>query len=162
MIDTDGHRIKTEGQIGEIVGTSFDNPAMPLVRYRTGDFAVKGPVSCKCGRNHFLLGEIQGRRQEVIVAKDGSKIPLGPVIFGIHEKFWTAISQLQFVQQEKGKLTLKVKGSTFKEKEAKIMDLIERQILFKLRSNFEVKVELVQDFERTPIGKHKYLVSDLS
>ena len=161
LIDADGHRIRTEGQIGEIVGTSFDNPAMPLVRYRTGDFAKMGPDSCECGRNHFLLGEIYGRKQEMVVTKDGSILPLGPVIFGIHEKFWVAISQLQFVQQVKGKLTLRVKVATSNANKAKIIDLIEKQILFKLRSNFEVTVDFVQEFERTPIGKHKYLVSDL-
>jgi phenylacetate-CoA ligase len=40
-----------EDEAGELVGTALDNFAMPLIRYRTDDWAVIGRARCPCGRN---------------------------------------------------------------------------------------------------------------
>jgi len=161
LIGHNGEQVTDEGEIGEIVGTAFDNPAMPLIRYRTGDFAAKGPKKCSCGRQHFLLGEIQGREQEKIIAFDGSEISLGPVIFGIHHIFWTNIAQIQFVQIQKGELVVKIQPSDHRIDHEKLIDFIGKNIFFKLKGNFNLKIEFTDNFEKTPNGKHKLLVSYL-
>lgn len=56
---------------GEIVATGFVNPAMPLVRYATGDRAVIGEEPCPCGRAFPVLERIEGRMDDVIVTPDG-------------------------------------------------------------------------------------------
>src|SRR5690606_36211484 len=45
----DGRPVRA-GETGEIVATGFINPVMPLIRYATGDLAVRGDRSpCACG-----------------------------------------------------------------------------------------------------------------
>jgi phenylacetate-CoA ligase len=59
-----------EGETGEIVVTAGENPLLPLVRYRTGDF---GRVVRVDGR--LALADLQGRDATVFVAGDGSAVP---------------------------------------------------------------------------------------
>jgi phenylacetate-CoA ligase len=59
------------GEMGEIVATGFINPVMPLVRYATGDLAVRGTTSCSCGRGFPLLKRILGRMDDVLITPEG-------------------------------------------------------------------------------------------
>ena len=54
--------------VGEIVVTSLDNPAMPLIRYRTGDFGKYITRSCECKRAAKLI-EIYGRDHQCVSFK---------------------------------------------------------------------------------------------
>jgi phenylacetate-CoA ligase len=61
-----------DGQPGEIVVTHLATRDFPFVRYRTGDMAVRSTASCPCGRGLPMLGEIQGRSTDFVVAQDGT------------------------------------------------------------------------------------------
>ena len=50
-----------EGQVGELVLTTLQREAMPLVRYRTGDAASLLPGPCACGSPLHRLGPVLGR-----------------------------------------------------------------------------------------------------
>jgi len=50
-----------EGESGEIIATGFDNRTMPLIRFRTRDWAERGVGKCDCGRNYPLVKRIEGR-----------------------------------------------------------------------------------------------------
>lgn len=57
------------GEAGELVITDLNNRAMPLVRYRVGDFGVRaGP--CSCGRPFPPLERIFGRAYDFVVGLD--------------------------------------------------------------------------------------------
>jgi len=160
LIDKDGNSVAEEGTMGEIVGTTFDNNVMPFIRYKTQDLAVYTDQKCKCGRNYPLLKRIEGRVQELIYTKRGDLISLGPAIFGIHDVGWTQVRQIQFVQEEKGKLTIKVvKDPCFSREE------IGRYILslFRLRLNriCDLKIEFVDEIPRTKSGKYRFLIQKL-
>lgn len=58
------------GERGEIVVTAGENPLLPLVRYRTGDF---GRLVDVAGRP--ALAELEGRDATRFVALDGSLVP---------------------------------------------------------------------------------------
>ena len=58
------------GERGEIVVTAGENPLLPLVRYRTGDFARLVQVD---GRP--ALADLEGREATRFVAGDGSLVP---------------------------------------------------------------------------------------
>jgi len=49
------------GQTGEVVVTGLHSFAMPLVRYKLGDLAVRGPERCPCGASYSTLMAIHGR-----------------------------------------------------------------------------------------------------
>jgi len=48
-VDADGRAVP-DGQAGELTATTFGVQAMPLIRYRTGDFAAIYREPCACGR----------------------------------------------------------------------------------------------------------------
>jgi len=59
-----------EGQRGELVVTAGENPLLPLVRYRTGDFGRLVQVD---GR--LAIADLEGREDVLFEAPDGSEVP---------------------------------------------------------------------------------------
>jgi len=118
IIGKDGKPVTAENEIGEIVATGLNNFICPLIRYRTMDLAVPANGKCECGRDYPLLKKVEGRLQELVVAGDGSLIPLGPAIFGIHDAEWTKVKQIQFLQEKPGELIIQVvKGPSYSKAE---------------------------------------------
>lgn len=68
--------IPVEDGLHEIVGTGFNNFAMPLIRYRTGDFVElkEGGGRCECGRDFPLVASIKGRADDVVKLPDGRHV----------------------------------------------------------------------------------------
>jgi phenylacetate-CoA ligase len=64
-----------DGEIGEIVATTFGVEAMPLIRYRTGDCAALFSKKCKCGRTTPRIGPIVGRKNQKLKFKGASLFP---------------------------------------------------------------------------------------
>lgn len=161
LIDSQGNVLPwTDGQRGEIVGTSFINDAMPFIRYRTGDIAIARSGQCRCGRNYLLLEKIEGRKQEYIVTSDGRAIALTGAVFGQHWHAFAKIRQLQFVQNRPGKVLIKiVKGADFGQGDEKeIRDKLLRCVI----SGLEISFEYVDEIPLTSRGKHIFVKQSLS
>lgn len=63
------------GQSGDLVATGLLNADMPLIRYRTGDRAVRADAGpCACGRTLPRLARIEGRIDDLVTTKDGRRI----------------------------------------------------------------------------------------
>ena len=58
----------------EIVGTSFCNPSMPLIRYRTGDLAIPSALPCICGRASTSLAAIFGKTSDLVLKVGGEDL----------------------------------------------------------------------------------------
>ncbi len=65
-----------EGEIGELVMTTLDRQAMPLIRYRTRDLTRFLPGTCKCGRTHRRLDRIAGRSDDMFIIKGCNVFPM--------------------------------------------------------------------------------------
>lgn len=110
LIDEKGRTIKEEGVMGEIVGTSFTNAISPLVRYKTGDYAVYTTQKCPCGRNYMMIKNLRGREQCLAVDKRNSRISVGPeLLCTIHDKSYGMIKQFRIEQHEAGKLDVLIR-----------------------------------------------------
>jgi phenylacetate-CoA ligase len=70
----------------ELVGTSLNNAAMPLERYRTGDTVVPGAAPCPCGRVFPTVQAVIGRQEKIITLPDGRIIARLDRIFQGHER----------------------------------------------------------------------------
>ena len=64
-----------DGQVGELTATTFGVEAMPLIRYRTGDFAAMYREPCSCGRHTLRIGPIVGRASQKLKFKGTTIFP---------------------------------------------------------------------------------------
>jgi phenylacetate-CoA ligase len=71
----DGGNPAGDGEVGEIVATTFGVEAMPLLRYRTGDCAALFRAPCACGRTTPRIGPIVGRKHQKLKFKGASLFP---------------------------------------------------------------------------------------
>lgn len=145
----------TEGQRGEIVGTSLINNAMPFIRYRTGDIGVVGPPQCSCGRCYRLLARVEGRQQEYIVTADGRAIALTGLVFGLHWHAFARIRQLQLVQDKPGEVLVRIA------RDPDFTSMDEREIREKMvgavGSGLELSFDYVDHIPPTARGKHVFV-----
>ncbi|MFI0829554.1 phenylacetate--CoA ligase family protein [Streptomyces roseolus] len=75
VVDNDGVPLP-EGHTGEIVITDLTNRAMPLIRYRTGDFGSLASAACGCGLPHKVMDLVEGRNPGELRRPDGSVLPV--------------------------------------------------------------------------------------
>jgi phenylacetate-CoA ligase len=67
----------------EIVATSFQNWATPLIRYRTGDLVTLGEGPCECGCPGPWARRIAGRLYHLIMTPEGRFVAgIGPALKG--------------------------------------------------------------------------------
>lgn len=64
------------GEVGELVMTTLDRQAMPLIRYRTRDLTRILPGACRCGRTHRRLDRIAGRSDDMFIIKGCNVFPM--------------------------------------------------------------------------------------
>jgi len=157
LIRSNGSPVNHEGGVGEIVGTGFNNYAMPFIRYKTGDLAVYTKQKCSCGRNYQLIEKVEGRQQEFIIAKDGHLISLGDMqIFFVFDN----IKQFQFYQFKQGEVVFKiVKKDTYTEEDT---SHILRSLYDRIGGSVKVYIEFVDKIPRTDSGKYRFLIQKLS
>jgi phenylacetate-CoA ligase len=65
-----------EGEEGELVLTTLDREAMPLIRYRTRDLTAIVPGACPCGRTHQRIARIKGRSDDMFIVKGVNVFPM--------------------------------------------------------------------------------------
>ena len=65
-----------DGQLGELVLTTINREAMPLLRYRTRDLTSILPGECPCGRHHRRLARLQGRSDDMMILKGVNIFPI--------------------------------------------------------------------------------------
>lgn len=65
-----------DGEFGELVMTTLDREAMPLIRYRTRDLTRIIPGTCACGRTHARLDRITGRSDDMFIVKGCNVFPM--------------------------------------------------------------------------------------
>ena len=64
-----------DGQTGELVLTTLNREAMPILRYRTRDITSIIPEPCPCGRSHRRLARITGRSDDMLIIRGVNIFP---------------------------------------------------------------------------------------
>jgi len=75
IIDPDTGNVLPLGTKGELVFTSIQRQAMPLVRYRTRDITTLKREKCECGRTLLKMDEIYGRSDDMLFIAGVSVFP---------------------------------------------------------------------------------------
>ena len=75
IIDPDTGEVLPEGTQGELVFTSLDKKAFPLLRYRTRDLCVLRRCKCGCGRTFIKMAKPMGRSDDMLIIRGVNVFP---------------------------------------------------------------------------------------
>lgn len=75
IIDPDTGEVLPDGEKGELVFTSLDKEAFPLLRYRTRDICVLSREKCPCGRTHVKMSKPMGRSDDMMIIRGVNVFP---------------------------------------------------------------------------------------
>jgi len=131
----------------EIIGTSFHNRVMPLVRYRTGDYAKVV--------NHAVVSEVVGREYEFLVSATGRRISLTAI--NMHDRIFDGLLAVQFFQERAGAVECRYQPGPQWQRERE--DAMHAGLMRKLGDDFVLEMREVKEVEKTPAGKHRWLVT---
>lgn len=121
-----------ENGYGEVIATSFGDPATCLIRYRTGDMARVTEEKCECGANFTLI--LAGRKNfdyikcagAMVVRQELERV-LKPLTNFIEE--WRAEAREIFNDARiMGELTLKIKPTPRYDSQAKSEEFVRAQV----------------------------------
>jgi len=154
LIDENDQPITKTDKIGQIVTTGFLNHLMPLIRYKTGDYAQYSNGPCPCGRGLPLIKGFFGRIQEFLVTKKNTLVSLTSL--NMHNELFYHVFQYQFYQDRPGWAEIRVvpKSGFTEEDSNRII-----QTLRSVSSNLvDFCVKVVRNVETTSAGKHRILI----
>ena len=75
IIDPETGEVLPEGSKGELVFTSLDKEAFPLLRYRTRDICVLSRKACSCGRTLVKMAKPMGRTDDMLIIRGVNVFP---------------------------------------------------------------------------------------
>lgn len=136
----------------ELVGTTLNNPAMPLQRYRTGDRVLPGEGRpCPCGRVFPTVQAVIGRQERSVVLPDGRIVTRLDRVFQGHDRH---LIEGQVLYASDGRFRLRIVATDA------FAATHERALIaaFLLRvPGVEVVVERVPAIPRGPNGKFEFI-----
>jgi phenylacetate-CoA ligase len=147
--DAEGHR--------EVIGTSFHNRVMPLVRYRTGDYVKLAGKPDGEFPGLIEVEAVVGREHEFLVSATGRRISL--TALNMHDRIFDDLLAVQFYQEEKGVVECRLQPSG--EWSSTRATVIREGLLRKLGDDFTLTIAPVPEIEKTKAGKHRWLISAL-
>ncbi len=76
IVDPETLQPLPDGEVGELILTTINREAMPLIRYRTRDLTCIIPGECACGRTHKRIARFKGRSDDMIILKGVNLFPI--------------------------------------------------------------------------------------
>ena len=161
IVDDNGEAVK-DGEIGNVLVTCLTNYAMPLIRYKLGDLAVKLPKEHYPENRDFnypLLKKIIGRETDIIKTVTGTTLNVHSFT-GIFE-YYQEIQQYKIIQNDLENIIVEYiidpnanwNSSTLNEIETKFLDLTNHSINIEFRN--------VDFISPTKSGKPQIIESNL-
>jgi phenylacetate-CoA ligase len=136
----------------ELVGTSFNNAAMPLRRYRTGDSVVPDGAPCPCGRVFPTVQAVVGRQERIIGLPDGRMVARLDRVFQGYDR---RLLEGQVRYRGEARFTLRIVATA--DFTAADEDALAASFLLRV-PGVQVRVERVAAIERGPNGKFEFIV----
>lgn len=136
------------GQEGELVLTTLNRQANPLLRYRTRDVTTLNPEPCPCGREHSRISRIVGRTDDMFIVRGCNIYPIQVerVLLGVEEVGSNYLITLE-TEDDLDQMTVQVelRADVFFD-DVRTLERIRQQIAEELRHETLVspRVELVQ------------------
>ena len=144
-----------DGDVGELVGTSLERFAQPLIRYRTGDTGSVSASECACGSDRLVLNDLQGRMSDMLVAEHGRLISAVVVGSVLREIPGLRAGQIVQYSADRVELRLSVEGAVDE-------NVCRRLLKERLRVCGDIDVRVVEQIDRTAAGKHRVVVNRMN
>ena len=145
IIDPETGEVLPEGEWGELVITTVDREATPVVRYRTRDITRIIPGTCKCGRTHRRIDRLHGRTDDMLIIRGVNVFP--SQIEDVMKTFDEISSWYQIELTRKNHLdvvTLKVEPNpSFAFDEVRAVELLQRSVSERLKSALSVGLRVL-------------------
>ncbi len=94
------------GKSADLVSTSLNHRAMPLIRYDMGDSGIMSKRKCRCGRETHMIESFLGRSGDILVLR-GDRI-IFPIEVQSSLEMMANIKESQLVQEDDNRFTIKV------------------------------------------------------
>lgn len=159
IVDDEGNEVP-DGQLGHVIVTNLNGYAMPLIRYRLGDLAIKLPRAQYPERRALglpLLQKVIGRDTDLIKTRSG-KYMVVHSFTGIFEHI-PQIKQFCVIQDHLDGMTIEYIPSV--DFSPDILDKIKFKIQEYLKEPFEVIFREVRVIPPTKSGKPQIIISRL-
>lgn len=164
IIDSDETVINENGIMGEIVGTSFNNFVMPLIRYKTGDYAEFSTDVCRCNRKWQKIKNLTGKYEfykvydkDMNVSNFSHHYRIAVHIIG--ENPYLNILKYQYTQNVPGILELKyIPDSSFTKRDINNLDKL---FLSFYKNKMKLITQKVDEIESDLSGKLKPLIQKI-
>lgn len=141
---------------GCIVGTTYHNLAMPLLRYRLNDQAKWKPGQCECGRTYPMIEAVVGKYEDMIFSSNGSAVSASLVTFVFKEM--QRIERSQVAQVAPGRWEVRIVAAPgFGEPDRQ--KLVNRFHTL-VDPGLAIDVVRVRDIPRTEAGKYRWVVNE--
>jgi len=139
---------------GSLIGTSYYNYTMPLIRYDTRDRVTLADPPCPCGRPFLTVSEIHGKACDYIVTPDGRL--LGAVMSHCVDEARGVIAS-QCIQDALDHITFRLVVDSQYTPESQMA--LERGLRKRLGPDMRIDLETVDELEKTPGGKTPFIRS---
>ena len=155
LVDEDG---KPARDFGYVVGTTFHNHAMPLVRYRLTDRTRWRPGACACGRPFPVIEPVSGKWEDSIFGGDGAFVSPSVLTFAFKGLRNIRKSQVAQVAPAHWEVRVVPAPGFGADERRQLVDNIHRLI----DPRVEVRVVLRDDIPGTASGKYRWVVNESS
>lgn len=153
IVDDDGR--PTDGE-GCVVGTTFHNHAMPLVRYRLSDRTRWKRGDCACGRAFPMIEGVSGKLVDAITGSGGAPVCASVLSFAFKTLRHVRKSQVAQVGATSWEVRLMPLPGFSAADQQYLIDNIHRLV----DPHVSVKVVLKDDLPNTAAGKFRWVVNE--
>jgi phenylacetate-CoA ligase len=144
------------GDEGYIVGTTFHNLAMPLVRYRLSDRTRWVAGACRCGRAFPRIEPVTGKLEDRIFGGDGAFVSPSVLTFAFKGVQNIRKSQVAQVGPGRWQVRLVPAPGFGVDDRRQLVDNIHRLV----DPRVSVDVALKDDIPSLPSGKFRWVVNE--
>jgi phenylacetate-CoA ligase len=74
-INSETGEVLAPGEEGELVFTTLNKTAIPMLRFRTRDISVINSEKCGCGRTHARMMRVRGRSDDMLIIRGVNVFP---------------------------------------------------------------------------------------
>jgi phenylacetate-CoA ligase len=155
IVDEDG---KPADGDGYIVGTTFHNTVMPLMRYRVSDRTRWRNESCPCGRTYPLIEPVTGKFEDTLYGARGQRISPSVVTFIFKSLDGIQRSQVAQVGASEWEIRVVPAAGYGQSQRQRLVENVRELV----DPDINVTIREVDDIARTSAHKYRWIVNEYS